>query len=396
MVRPVIIGQFGPPTLACIRSWGEKGFPVGMVCVAKEFEPFPVSKYLVDAVILPPRELYMESGIKIIADFVTRFKASGIICIDEKISHWVNSHKNCIPRGTHLWIPSNESIVALTSKEWQIELANQVGLEVLPTFFITENPQSIACIPSSHYPLCLRPSVPAHVKPVFKVILVHSRAELFKFVNSMLILKSPIIAQPFKNLPNLVVHGARTISGASIGLQAFLVERKFDGLTLTIRPINMERELETKCIEFTEACNLTGCYHFEFLADTNSTYFLEINNRLGGTTAKVYACGYNEPAYALAAFGVDLHVSKTIRNIVSSSRQALVKYMAQALTCRLSPIDYPEETQFNRFIHALQVFYTSRDDIFHIQDLPGAVALYSWRLRSEIARLKQKQSTDTR
>ena len=35
-VRPVIIGNFGPPTLACIRSWGRQGWKVGMISIGAE------------------------------------------------------------------------------------------------------------------------------------------------------------------------------------------------------------------------------------------------------------------------------------------------------------------------------------------------------------------------
>ena len=43
-IRPVIVGSFGPPTLACIRNWGRDGGEVGMVCVRSENEAFPQSK----------------------------------------------------------------------------------------------------------------------------------------------------------------------------------------------------------------------------------------------------------------------------------------------------------------------------------------------------------------
>jgi hypothetical protein len=127
------------------------------------------------------------------------------------------------------------------------------------------------------------------------------------------------------DLPNLVVHGARTIGGTSIGLHAFLVDRKFETVTLSIRPTVLEKDLEEKCIEFTNHFDVIGNYHFEFLIDrkNGSIYFLEINNRLGGTTAKVFALGYDEPLLALQSYGV-LPISPGTSNQARSQPSTII------------------------------------------------------------------------
>ncbi len=279
---------------------------MGMVCIRSRKEPLPGSKYLADFTTLTPEELYTYNGIQIINKFLKRFHASGVICIAEKIACWLNDNRDLLPSGVAIWLPSNKTIIDLISKLKQIEIARKVGFNVLPTYFIDKDFGGYHSIPSTHFPLCLRPDIPRGVEPVFKAHLVYPHDELKKYVSSLMEISQPIIAQPFRNLPNLVVHGARTILGESIGLQAFLVERKFEMVTLTIRPTNLEKDLEKKCIDFTNHFNVTGNYHFEFLIDKNSCsiYFLELNNRLGGTTAKVFACGYDEPLLALQAYGV--------------------------------------------------------------------------------------------
>ena len=379
---------------------------MGMVCIASQKDPAPASKYLSDSVALPSEQLYTPEGIKLINDFLIRFCATGITCISETVACWINDNRGTLPPEVAVWLPSNRTIKDLTSKLNQIEVARKVGFDVLPTYLINENPETSNRIPKSHFPLCLRPDDPATVAPVFKVHLVHSQLELINYVKSMQKMDRPIVAQPFMPLPNLVVHGARTVNGNSIGLQGFLVERKFEGVTLTIRPAHLEKDFLDKCVQFTEVFNLTGNYHFEFLVDrTNgSVYFLELNNRLGGTTAKVFALGYDEPLLALQSYGVLPAPPKTTnqqpatsnkqpstfdyrpKNKIVSSKQALLKYFYYTLRGRLTPLDYPSEPSVVRIAKTIYGFLKYKDDVFTLRDIKGSMALYFGNLKSKIPR----------
>lgn len=377
-IRPVIVGQFGPPTLACIRSWGDQGFCVGMVCIRSQGEARPRSRYLSDFTTLPPQKLYTADGIEIISEFVKKFRASGLICVNEGTACWLNGHRQLIPSDVAIWLPPNGTIKNVLSKQRQIKIAREVGFHVLPTYFIDEAGKTISSISPEHFPLCLRPTQEGTVKPVFKVHLVYTPGELKRYIASLQKIEKPIVAQPLMTLPNLVVHGARTISGRTIGVQGFLVERKFEGVTLTICPTDLGKELGKKCIEFTNLFNLVGNYHFEFLVDQNngSIYFLELNSRLGGTTAKVYASGYDEPLLALQAYGIPGRNQKKISNVVVSSKQALLKYFYYFLKGRLTPLDYPEEPNIIRLMKTTYAFLRYRDDVFTLGDIRGSFALY--------------------
>jgi hypothetical protein len=277
-----------------------------MVWVGSKKEPAPASKFLTDFATISTEKLYTPDGIETIKEFLIRFRATGITCVAESVACWLNENRHMFPDEVAIWLPTNETIKDLISKQKQIEIARKVDFNVLPTYLIDKNSETNDHIPNNHFPLCLRPDDPASVTPVFKAHLVHSQLELIGYIKSMQKINAPIIAQPFMYLPNLVVHGARTVDGDSIGLQGFLVERKFEGVTLTIHPANLEKEFLDRCIRFTDYFNVTGNYHFEFLIDKkdDSIYFLELNNRLGGTTAKVFALGYDEPLLALQSYGV--------------------------------------------------------------------------------------------
>lgn len=384
IVRPVIVSSFGPPALACMRSWGKQKFQVGMVCIGSGKESRPSSAFLSDYTILPRELLYTEEGIQIIIEFLREFRASGVTCIEERIACWINDFQQEFPRDVDIWLPANDIIRDVVSKEKQIEVAHKVGFQVLPTYVVDKEGRSINQVLSDHYPLCLRPDDPAKIKPTFKVKLIYSEAELKKFIETLQKINCPVLAQPFMNLPNLVVHGARTVSGTSIGLEGFLVERKFEGVTLTIRPTMLSPELRDKCIDFTNHFKLTGNYHFEFLMDrvTDLTYFLEINNRLGGTTAKVYACGYDEPLLALQSYRVKGSNEIKIRNTVVSNKQALVKYLLYTIKGRLTPLDHPHERKPLTLLKTIYGFLRYRDEVVSFRDIRGSFALYLGNLRS--------------
>jgi hypothetical protein len=391
-----------------------------MIWVQSRGESQPSSKYLKDFVTLPSGKLITPDGIQIVKEFLIRFCATGITCVAENIACWLNDHRQMFPNEVAIWLPMNETIKALTSKQAQIEVARKVGFNVLPTYFIDKNLETVDHIPKNHFPLCLRPDDPASSAPGFKVHLVYSHDDLKRYIESLNKMTKPIIGQPFKSLPNLLIHGARTLYGKNIGIQAFIVERKFEGLALTVRPIDIERNLIDKCIKFTDYLDIVGCYHFDLIEDrnNNSTYFLEINSRLGGTTAKVFALGYDEPLLALQAFGVvplshpptpivqRLKTSSeqpatgngqqtTInpqpltndyrpKNEIASSKQFLLKFLYCTIKNRLTALDYPSEPKAIRILKTIYGLLRYRDDIFTLGDIKGSVALYFGNLKSRI------------
>ncbi len=383
-LRPVIVSTFSPPALACIRSWGKQGWEPGMICIRSDREAKPASRYLHGWITLPPEKLHSEEGIQRISHFLNRFKADGIIAINEKISCWINHHRDALPLETGVWLSDNAVFNEILSKHSQAEVAQHVGMNVLPTWLIDKNTKA-ETVDFSCFPLCLRPSVPGGVRPSFKVHIVSSPEHLEKYLCHFDAIREPLIAQPFLSLPNLVIHGTRTQKGDTIGLQAFLVARKFEGVTLTIQAIDIPEDLGKKCIAFTNAFHLVGNYHFEFLFDpqTGKNWFLEINSRFGGTTAKVLACGYDEPLFALQAYGTEPDNFQTMQNVTVSNKVAQLKYLYYALTKRLTPMDYPAESLMTKLGKTLHGLFFHKDDVFRFTDMKGTVAMYAGNLMAK-------------
>jgi hypothetical protein len=385
--RVVIVGEFSPPILACIRSWAKQSFDVGLICTGSEKQFICKSRYLKRYTFLPPKYWYTEKGIEIINKFVNEFSAIGLSVMNETMACWVNGNVKGLPTGLKFLNSTTESLKRLESKEAQIEIAKRVGFDILPTYYINTTEKSISGIPDSDFPLCLRPSVPGKVKPTFKVQYIHKSDILKRYLRKLNVSRGGVIAQPFKALPNIVVHGYRNVNGETSGLKGFIVERKFEGLTLVIREHLVDLILKKKIKHFIEYFDIVGCYHFEFLYDEKNekSYFLELNCRIGGTTAKTYALGYDEPANLLRAF--ELHASKIPHKIekkVASNRQFLVKYLVAVFRNNLSPIDYPVESKSKRLLFFIDAFLKSKDDVWDISDILGSLTLYWGNLRRRL------------
>jgi hypothetical protein len=382
--RPVILSFFGPPALACIRSWGRHGFRVGMICIRTGKQGLPASRFLSGFVSLHPDDLYTSKGLEVIKRFLKEFRASGILSINENLSCWLNDCLPCPGCNIPVWAPRNCTIQSVLSKQSQLLVAQRVGFDTLPTYLIDCRLETMALIPETEFPLCLRPDDPKSINPPFKVQLLDSREDLISFVSHLKKLEKPLLGQRFENLPNLVVHGARTVRGIPIGLQAFLVEHKFQGVTLTIRPVPMEDTLRQHCIEFVDFFKLSGNYHFEFLLDQSrgKIYFLEINGRLGGTTAKVYACGYDEPILALECYGACHSAPQNVRYFTVSSKHSLLSHAMHAARNQLTRMDYPIRSRGQKLALSLYGLFRYKDEILSLSDIKGSVAYYRTLLNS--------------
>lgn len=377
-LSPIIIAQFGPPALAAIRSWGRRGARVGLIQIVAEGEPVPQSKYLAEHIAMTADDLLSGDGLARAISFMRDFRADLLLPINEQFACLLDENRHLLPANIKMMFSGAEATRAVLSKSRQIETARRLGMSLLPTWEIGSGDFDFSVFSDADFPLCLRPAKPGGVRPSFKVQIARNTNELEGFIRGITQFNSPVLAQPFTNVPNLVVHGARGPDGTACGVEGFLVERKFEGVTLTIRPFAIGDELRRQCMAFVEEFNVIGPYHFEFLYDpaTGTPWFLELNSRLGGTTAKVMSCGYDEPAWALKAFGYDVDPGRTRNGVTASSKKAIGKFLVGALKGKLTPLDYPDEPRWKRIIMALYGFAAWRDDVFAWDDLPAALTLY--------------------
>ncbi|MBV8316215.1 MAG: hypothetical protein JOZ53_14840, partial [Planctomycetaceae bacterium] len=255
------------------------------------------------------------------------------------------------------------------------------GFDVLPTWYLWA-PEDYRKIPQCHYPVVVRPvdNFDA-VSPEFKVIYAGSPEVLHSFLQDIQILRGPVIVQPLRILPNLVVHGARSESEEILALQPFLVPRKFEGVTLSMRRADFPPGVEKCCRDFIQAAGLTGCFHYELLLSTREdrAYYLEINARLGGTTDKVTRLGFDEPGLLLAAFGLPTQTGTSFaapRGRTAVNKLMVLKHIEWALQGKLSELDYPAVSRVGHVGLSLLDLIAAEDSIFDCRDLRGSLCYY--------------------
>lgn len=375
-LNPVILGPLGPAQVACIRSWRRSGFSVGFIQVADGWElPF-VKSAVASYLKISPDTLKTADGIEQICSFLDLHNATGITCLSYSLARWLHAIRGLIPRQTELWIPKLGVIDKLESKIEQTRLAQSVGFDLLPSFQVDKLARQ--SIPDDVFPIVVRPDDPTTVCPIFKMKYFEDRAALSSFVANLERVDRPMLAQPYVRGRNFVIHGYRTRNQEN-GLAGFRVDHMFDGVTLTLSPSAIPAELSEKCKKFVEEIGLFGIYHFEFLHDpkNNSYYFLEINGRFGGTTAKVYRCGFDEPMLLLYCHNNGLSKPGNIQHqITATSKQALIKCLLQSFRGLTTIFDYPHGTTYDRLCNFLPGFFLWKDEIIDWHDPQITVAYF--------------------
>jgi len=180
----------------------------------------------------------------------------------------------------------------------------------------------------------------------------------------------------------MIVHCTSAEGGELLGANAFLADRKFEGLALRIRPMSMPAGIVDKIRHFSAAVQLSGVYHFDFLycKKDDTAYFLEVNPRFGGTTDKVRSLGIDEPANCLYAYGLASTFSPLQSRIYGgavTNKRAVLKHLLTRLRHDAEPWDYPPESRGKSVLHSLADLVFARDSIFDWKDLRGTFTFYS-------------------
>lgn len=387
-LRPALLGPLGPPQLACLRRWGREGLDLGALFIHLTDHPLPPPRRLGIAGYLPMTRATWgsEEGLDQVTTFLSTHGATGLTCLAEGDARRLHTAAHRLPPSVGLWLPSTAALDRVASKLDQMALAEACGFSLLPSWssLIESGPEGRLAwppLPEAAFPAVVRPSDPRGVRPPFKVRWLPNRQALNDFGRTLAMVAAPLILQPLVHGPNLLVHGARAQSGAWVHWQAFLVARKFEGLALTVTPTPLDPGLATACQCFVEQAGVVGVFHFDLLVDpaTGRPHFLELNPRLGGTTAKVLAAGHDEPGWLLAAYGamprpevpLDQRAPVTVTN-----RLALVKCLRSLGQGTLTDLDYPRISTRRRAWDLLRGFLLWRDEVLDWRHHPASTLWY--------------------
>ncbi|MGP8270081.1 MAG: hypothetical protein ACLQLH_08440 [Terracidiphilus sp.] len=321
------------------------------------------------------------AGLETIHRFVNKVHADALLTTDDFSLTWLGKNRARFEPACKLMIPQPEVLEPLLDKAHQIELARECGFDLLPTWTLA-SAEAIAAIPNAAFPVVVRPNLYNSARPVFKALVMNTREELDRLCAQTQWSRAPI-AQPFRLGPNYVLHGMRSESGEMLALRLFKAYRKYRGFTTSMAPVHLAAGMEKSARRFVEAAGLTGPFHFELLgSDTDDhLYFLEINCRLGGTTAKVMQLGYDEPGLLLEAF--NLHGPEPLPLLQVYPRATTISLnLVQALDVlrnRHDPLAYPQPPRMRAFFGAVREALTVHDGLVDLRDL--YCLLWLWKVR---------------
>jgi predicted ATP-grasp superfamily ATP-dependent carboligase len=380
-----MLGRFGPPFLAASRSLHAHGWDVFLLEAISGAPAWREhSSRLAGGAAIAPALLGTAEGLARVRAYAHEIRARALIALSEAHLVWLSRERAAFAPEVELLLPPIEVLRLMHSKRAQIELAQRLGFALLSTSYLG-SADDVARVPAADFPVAVRPSTESAAVPLFKVLLAHSHEELAAQLAGVRIEGEGLIAQPFRHLPNLVVHGARTADGEQLALEGFLVARKFEGVTLSICRFPLPERVASQCRAFADEAKLVGCYHFELLWDqaAGQAYYLEVNVRLGGTTEKVLRRGYDEPALLMKAFGQPVgapSVHSDDRRPVANKR-ALMKHVWYALRGRLTELDYPAVSRAQHLAASLGQLLTVQDSVFDWSDLRGTIDFHLRRPR---------------
>ena len=374
--RIVIFGPLGPPTLAFARTCASNGIRTYLLEKSRhQRTPSGRSSALAGAKSLPAALTGTCEGIKAIMSYCNNVNAQALITVSEDDLLWLTEYRDHFEPGIKVLAASQGCLKRLQSKQDQIELARRSGFEILPTWLLRS---SVDCmnIPQKYFPICLRPAVPSLVEPSFKAQIHYSQKGLVAALEGFTRIDGPVVAQPFLKLPDLKVHGARSEAGEVLAMRPFFVERKFEGVSLTLRRAIFPPGLEDCCRRFANLAGIVGGFHFDLLFDSNQdrAYYLEVNVRMGGITDKAKAFGYDQPAMIMDCFGLGRGTWKplnpTTRTRVVTKRSVL-KHMIVVLAGHHSELDYPQVSRSKHLLLSVRDLLIARDSVFDWHDLVG-------------------------
>jgi predicted ATP-grasp superfamily ATP-dependent carboligase len=377
----VFFGDFGPASLTFARRCHAAGIEVWLLAPQPAGKPVPrVPARFAGAATIDTRLTGTPAGIEAIAGFLHDKNADALTAISERHCLWLAQNRTALGLNRNLLLPSAACLELLSSKEAQIRLAQEAGFDVLPTWFLRSR-ADVATIAADAWPVCVRPEAAMATDPPFKVLQAASSSQLLDQLCNERVLRGTVIVQPFRVLPNAVVHCTTSLEGSLGSVDAFLVDRKFEGLALRLRRMRVPDGMPERIQRFAAAAGLTGVFHFDFLYDpsTETPWFLEVNARFGGTTDKVLPMGVDEVSNCLHAYGVIPSIPSDTqhgRSRAVVNKRAILKHLLTVMRAEPQPWDFPGESRLRAALRSVSDLVFAKDSVFTWSDLGGSLLFH--------------------
>lgn len=384
-----LFGRLGTPQLACLRSWRRAGVPCVFLHVGPAPLPWPVRWLLgVPCVQLGPQALDDPRFMARLARVLGEQRVDAITCVSESTGVALWARRDQLPARVRVATVRPDQAALLASKSTQQRLARDSGLKTLPTWCVPAG-SGAPDLPDDAFPLVLRPDVAAQAEPPFKVAVVDTREALAAWLTRRVPGSSAVVAQPLVVGPNLLVHGWRSADGQTCEHVAFRVDVKHQGLGVSIVPAKLPPDVENGCRRLAATLGLSGVFHHDFVIDEGSgeCHHLDLNPRLGGTTGKVLAAGYDEPMALVSTLsGEPLERHRLLPRMpqrAGALHQAL-RALVSAWRGRSTAADHPSRDRALLLRRVAALLLDGRDELVRLDALPS---LAGFLLYQVVARL---------
>ncbi len=359
MVRSLVVVGASAPMLATARRMADS-VKIHLVRLIHQERKSKVSYRRMKgiepgSIVVDLAEVGAPEGMAKIVAFADKVKADAIVSDDDWTLLCLARNRSLFEPRCRLLAPDADALERLWHKTHQVRLAEESGFNVLPTYTL-RSAEDVDAIPAGEFPVVVRPSYLNSASPNFKAMVLGSREEVRQLFESTAWSKPPIV-QRFCLGPNMILHGMRARTGEFLKLQLFHVYRKYRGFSASMEPAPLSQGLARAARRFVEVAGLTGPFHFDLLVNSaeEKVYFLEINTRLGGSTAKAIELGYDEPGLLFRAFHA---ITPTpLAPLLAHSRVASVRLnLMQAwndLRNRRDPLAYPQLPRLQSVLAAL-------------------------------------------
>lgn len=376
-----MLGPVGPAQLACFRSWRKCG--VATQFLDTEVRPLPKwAQGIVDRYEhIGPVPGLDAAAMDCVSLAMQRSGARAICCVSEQMAMRLWHQSDRLPAGSMVLGNPEQTLARLESKLEQVELGRLAGFDVLPSFAVSSlNIESV--IDRLVFPLALRPDR-ASLDGSFKAEYVENQAELRGFLATRGPQAPGVVAQRFITGPSLVIHGSRDLQGRPGVLHGYIGRLKQGGVTVTLEPFELPQQIQSACDKFAQLLDLHGVFHFDLMLEpqTGQMWFLEVNARFGGTTAKAYASGYDEPRAMLEAFElISLDSSantSTKMGKAAVNRMAALKAFLSGLRGQGSRVDFPYPSRLQVIFRSLRAAIFYADEVLTLSSPTSMLAFLS-------------------
>lgn len=151
---------WGPACLAFSRSCANRRYAVHLLDVGSRPHPWMgYSSCLAGSGLIAASRIGTPEGIAAVHDFVKSVEADALFTLWDSNLLWLAENRSAFEPAWKVMAPPLESLRLMASKHNQIELASQVGFDVLPTWYLWA-PEDSRNIPHNDYPVALAPTNP--------------------------------------------------------------------------------------------------------------------------------------------------------------------------------------------------------------------------------------------